>query len=171
MWFESYLTNRKQSFLNNVSSDCEILQCGVPQGLILGPLLFLICINDLPQNRNSKVLLFADDNNIISKRNSRAEISLQLARTNNWLKSNKLVLNVEKTILMKMLVAGSKIDASEYLFDDQVVQTHSMWKYLCVRIDAKLSYIGHIEHVKKEKRKCGIVSTMRHFIPRSQLIS
>ena len=71
-----------------------------------------------------------------------------------------------------MLVAGSKIDSSEYLFDDQVVQTHSMCKYLGVRIDAKLSLISHIEHVKKKlSKQCGIVSKMKHFVPRLQLIS
>ena len=173
MWFESYLRNRRQRvFLNNVSSDWEISNCGVPQGSILGPLLFLIYINDLPQNCNLNVLLFADDTNITSIGNSRAEISLELAKINNWLKSNKLVLNLEKTILMKMLVAGSKIDSSEYLFDDQVVQTHSMCKYLGVRIDAKLSFISHIERVKKKlSKQCGIVFKMRHFVPRLQLIS
>ena len=148
MWFESYLTNRRQRvFLNNVSSDGKFSNCGVPQGSILGPLLFLIYINDLPQNCNLNVLLFADDTNITSIGNSRAEISLELAKINNWLKSNKLVLNLEKTILMKMQVAGSKIDSSEYLFDDQVVQTHSMCNYLGVRVDAKLSFISHIEHM------------------------
>ena len=71
-----------------------------------------------------------------------------------------------------MLVAGTIIDASEYLFDDQVVQSHSMCKFLGVRIDAKLSFISHIEHVKKKlSKQCGIVSKMRHFFPRLQLIS
>ena len=71
-----------------------------------------------------------------------------------------------------MLVAGSKIDASEYHFDDQVVQTHSMCKYLGLRIDAKLSFISHIENDKKKlSKQCGTVSKMRHFAPRSKLIS
>ena len=65
-WFKSYLTNRKQyTFINGISSTIEFIMCGVPQGSVLGPLLFLLYINDLPNI--SKILdffLFADDTNI-----------------------------------------------------------------------------------------------------------
>ena len=73
--------------------------------------------------------------------NSLAEIGLELEKINNWLKSLELVLNLDKTISLKMLVAGFKVDASEYLFDDQVIETHQ--KYLGVRIDVK-SYLSAI---------------------------
>ena len=65
-WFESYLTDRKQYvFFNGVSSDTKLITCGVPQGSVLGPLLFLLYINDLP-NISDKLnfFLFADDTNI-----------------------------------------------------------------------------------------------------------
>ena len=64
--FESYLNNRKHcTVVHGVSSGVENVTCGVPQGSTLGPLLFLLYMNDLPLNTNSKVNLFADDTNLI----------------------------------------------------------------------------------------------------------
>merc|ERR1711954_535611 len=65
-WFESYLTNRRQYvYHNGVASDLEVITCGVPQGSVLGPLLFLIYVNDLPNISDKlKFFLFADDTNI-----------------------------------------------------------------------------------------------------------
>ena len=66
LWFESYLSKRKQFVsINGEHSELREVSCGVPQGSVLGPLLFLICINDLPNISNKlDIFLFADDTNI-----------------------------------------------------------------------------------------------------------
>ena len=102
-WFESYLTNRKQYvFVNGESSQLRNINYGVPQGSVLGPLLFLIYINDLPNI--SKVLsfyLFADDTNIYYEAETpeklESVLNKELKELYTWLIVNRLSLNINKT--------------------------------------------------------------------------
>ena len=102
-WFESYLKNRQQFVTyNGVLSDTKILQCGVPQGSILGPLLFLIYINDLANVCTSSFpILFADDTNLFNHGKDmfslQVALNQELANISKWLKVNKLSLNIKKT--------------------------------------------------------------------------
>ena len=100
--FESYLKNRRQFVTyNGVLSDTKILQCGVPQGSILGPLLFLIYINDLANVCTSSFpILFADDTNLFNHGKDmfslQVALNQELANISKWLKVNKLSLNIKK---------------------------------------------------------------------------
>jgi retron-type reverse transcriptase len=82
-WFESYLSNRHQFVtVNGIDSDEEQIQYGVPQGSILGPLLFIIYINDLPCISNlDKFILYADDANIIVTGNTIEEVNMKVAQS------------------------------------------------------------------------------------------
>ena len=80
-WFRSYLKDRRQYVeLNNKKSSCRHIEVGVPQGSILGPLLFLIYINDLPSASNLKCVTFADDSNLLIKGNNLEEIAKTLTK-------------------------------------------------------------------------------------------
>ena len=102
-WFKSYLNNRHQfvSF-NGHFSDYKVMTCGVPQGSVLGPLLFLIYINDLPNiSQNLKFYLFADDTNIYYEAPNLSDLQItlndELKKLSEWLRVNRLSLNVSKT--------------------------------------------------------------------------
>ena len=102
-WFDSYLSNRSQCVcLGSVYSNFSGIKCGVPQGSILGPLLFIIYINDIV---NSSTLLtfimFADDTNLFASNKNLdiliKENNIEVDKVSLWLKINKLSLNIKKT--------------------------------------------------------------------------
>ena len=102
-WFKSYLTNRQQfTTVNNKQSELSSIEFGIPQGSILGPLLFLIYINDLSKAIIfSSVHHFADDTNILyvssSLKDINKKINHDLSNLVQWLRANKISLNVSKT--------------------------------------------------------------------------
>ena len=102
-WFENYLKNRFQyTYVNGVKSNLNTLYTGVPQGSVLGPLLFLILINDLANiSQNLFSLLFADDTTFQISSNKLKDLfklaNLELEKASDWFKANKLTLNVSKT--------------------------------------------------------------------------
>ncbi len=105
-WFTNYLTNRKQlTKVNNVCSDIKPINCGVPQGSILGPLIFILYMNSLPNVlTKSETYLYADDTAIICTGNSIHEINetmrSELACAATWMRDHRLSLNYTKTKVM-----------------------------------------------------------------------
>ena len=100
-WFKIYLTNRQQQVMcQNVLSNVKYINIGVPQGSILGPLLFLIYVNDFPQCiTKGKTIMFADDTNLFFTEKCHnsvfKEANQELKLVDNWLLSNKLSLNIK----------------------------------------------------------------------------
>ena len=104
-WFSSYLTGRTQSIsVNGTISEPMSIQFGVPQGSVLGPLLFIMYINDLPLVKVCSVELYADDTPIFfpgkSVREIESQLSSDLDSLISWFRSNFLILNVSKTKVM-----------------------------------------------------------------------
>ena len=105
-WIASYLTDRKQyTCYNGKSSSTTNISCGVPQGSILGPILFLLYINDLGTISNKiSTIMFADDSNVFSSGPNPKDIETllnnEIPLLIDWLRANRLSLNVDKTHIM-----------------------------------------------------------------------
>ena len=152
-WFEDYLNDRKQyvTYNNSFKSKYQTIKCWVPQGSILGPLLFLIYINDLSTVSEACLpILFADDTNIfITGRNIDAmcqQLNDDLGKIQEWLCSNKLSLYVLKTHYMIFTPRNKAAhDVSMKICSENISRVY-VTKFLGVQIDAKLNW----------KKTCGI---------------
>ena len=145
-WFLSYLSNRQQLVcIDGISSSLKSLSCGVPQGSLLGPLLYLCYSNDMETSVRNKLLLYADDSVIISSHKDPKVISQSLSSDlqscNNWLINNKLSLHVGKTecILFGSSRKLSKVDQFQVTYNGQVIKAQESIKYLGVTLDQSLS--------------------------------
>ena len=166
---KSYLQNRQHSVkLNNVKSSFLTLNIGVPQGSVLGPLMFLLYINDLPNFTNFNVKLFADDTflSLDSKnyKNLQKNVNEELKVVHTWLTNNKLSLNISKT---KYMVVSNKKEPPNnqfYLkFDNVFLEKCTSYKYLGVLLDDKLSWKPHIDYIcNKISKMCGIFAKLRY---------
>src|ERR1043165_1332461 len=181
-WIRDYLRNRKQciSYNGHASSMLDV-KCGVPHGSILGPLLFLIYVNDISHTSTTlQFLMFADDTNMFMSSKSLVELvdkfNIELQKVNNWFKANKLSLNLNKTNYI--LFCSKNNEAFEHDFkltiniDKQSISRVASSKFLGVHIDEILSWQVHIAEISKKLAKnIGIISRIRHFLPRHSLVS
>ena len=164
-WFRDYLSNRTQCVLyDGVSSELLLVKCGVPQGSILGPLLFLLNVNDLPNAAtNLFSVLYADDTNMFASgkdmNNLVSNLNSTLLTVSDWLKANKLSINVKKTHYMVWYPRSFTMDRSLPLeFNGQQIEEVSETKFFGVILDNGLTWKSHIRHVRnKVSRGAGIL--------------
>ena len=170
-WFASYLKGRSQyTFCNNTSSEIKPISCGVPQGSVLGPLLFLIYINDLPNISNKlKFYLFADDTNIFYQCSNLSELqntlNRELKKLSLWLNSNRLALNISKTNFVIFAAKNKPLKTVTLLLNKKAIQQTNYVKYLGILIDSKLTFKDHIMAVsKKVARITGAMYRIRYYV-------
>ena len=160
-WFKNYLANRRQYvFFKGAQSAMQNITCGVPQGSILGPLLFLIFINDLSeQSTIIRFILYADDTTMLISgdniRNTTDLLNRELLKINQWFKSNHLFINIAKTNFLVFSSKPSIINNHFQLrFNNTSIKRVDKTKFLGVVIDNKLNWREHITHVKNKISKC-----------------
>ena len=176
--FESYLSNRTQVVeVNGRTSEKGLIKHGVPQGSILGPLLFLLYINDISKSSDIlKFFLFADDTRVYysadpNDENTEEILNNELEKVSCWLAANKLSLNVKKSNFLHFHYGKTQKKTLQIKINDTLVEEKESTKYLGTFIDNKLSWKIQIQHIKtKLARGIGMISKIRHLVDEACLL-
>jgi len=177
--FESYLNNRKQRVvLNGSMADYETTKAGVPQGSVLGPLLFLIYINDLEENIKSQIRFFADDTMLYSIVNNPEitanDLNQDLETIHQWATQWKMEFNPDPTKQASELLFTVKRDSPDHpplYFNGNLVNKVKEYKHLGLILDRRLSFKSHInEKVTKTKKIIGTIKHLSKYLPLKTLI-
>ena len=170
-WFKSCLTNRRQYVhLNGINSEAKNVTCGVSQGSVFGPLLFLYYINDLPNiSKKLKFYLFADDTNIYLESYDPTKLeqimNKELEKLHEWLCINRLSLNITKTNFVIFHSINKPKKHITILINKEAIDEVKHVKYLGVLIDSQLTFKYHIDELNKQvSRAIGILYKLRHFV-------
>lgn len=176
-WFRSYLSHRLQYVeYNGVSSLYKEVRCGVPQGSILGPLLFLIYINDISEvTEHGDFLLFADDTNLFYSHDNISSltniINSELRLLSDWFRANKLSINIPKSnyVIFKTRQKKQTFDLTLQINQITITRVNEVC-FLGVILDENLTWKAHIAHVaRKISKSIGIIYRSSFYLFKSAL--
>ena len=160
-WIKSYLSNRSQYVLfNGIRSDPCFIKCGVPQGSILGPLLFVLYINDLPMaTKSTESMLFADDTSIFYSspdlETATNIVANEQADVDLYMKANKLSVNIDKTnfVIFSSRQKSLSQPMPPILYNGVSLKQKKAVKFLGVYVDQHLTWKDHISYTSKKIAK------------------
>lgn len=170
-WLASFLNSRSQfvSFNSKSSSAVEVTS-GVPQGSVLGPLLFLIFINDLPSNIRSQVRLYADDcvlYQVITSPNDHAILQDSFSQFCSWCSDWQMQINFQKTVVLSFTNSHSPSQYA-YSFNNIAVPRAQTYKYLGVMFTYNMQWSHHIDYItSKALKKLGYLRRTSSASPKS----
>jgi hypothetical protein len=154
-WFKSYLQHRRQrvelKYTNDkYYSDWDIVRCGVPQGSVLGPLLFNVYINDFPFEINKiSEVMFADDTSILCTtkdyHNLKIKLEVIFSHMFKWFQDNQFVLNLDKTKMIKFTSTAATCYPLNLMFHDKTLKEAETIKFLGLQLDNHLTCKGHTD--------------------------
>ena len=164
--FKSYLSNRKQCVIvEGVKSNLKDIQSGVPQGSRLGPLLFLIFINDIVQDIESEILIFADDTTLLASGADPAETSAKLnrdlAKITAWAEKWKVSFNAKKS--KDMIFSNKTLNNSPPLiFNNVTIERVNLHKHLGIIFQSNLDWTAQINDICiKANRKLSVLRSIK----------
>ena len=174
-WLKNYLSERKQcTIANDTVSNLEIITCGVPQGSVCGPLLFLLYINDITKSlKNCKVSLYADDTVLYySSHNLNQAITIvqeDLVKLSQWCNKNRLTINCKKTKYcvygMRSVIKKSKTIDMILSLNNTVLERVCSYKYLGFILDDQLNFNKHMsEMINIVSHKLYLLSRIRRYL-------
>lgn len=151
-WFSSYLSNRRQCvILSGATSEWASVHAGVPQGSILGPLLFLIFINDIVKNINSCIRLFADDTSLyIIVENPQAaavSLNLDLNTISDWALDWLVDFNARKTMSLLISLKSNAVSHPHLFMNDTIISESTSHKHLGITFSNTCSWTEHISKI------------------------
>ena len=174
-WFTSYLIGRKQRVvINGASSDYLYIQAGVPQGSVLGPILFIMYINDLSNEIVSDLFLFADDGTLVDvfsdNRLSIQKLNMDLLQIEKWSKIWLVNFNALKTVAMTFSCKRIPSCADGLRFFNQAIKTVTSHKHLGIFLNHRLDWQTHFEFItSKCLKRLNLLRRIKKRIPREAL--
>ena len=175
LWFASYLDNRKQRvIINGQNSEWLPVEAGVPQGSILGPLLFLVFINDITENIDSDINLFADDTSLLEiiKNPEQSAITLNndLKTIHEWACQWLMIFNADKTIAMTFSLQPTPIPQPNILLNNSPVKELSQHCHLGLTFCTNMKWNLHISNIyQRASQRNNILRKLKYRLPRKTL--